>query len=133
MSQRKEYPFDPLKYNWEHKRSRLLGSKSGLFQHRPLDELEMLMREAPGTVNQDVPLTRTAALKDVLGEAIDALPPQERFIAEQLFIAGSSLRKTGAALGIPKTTLARRRDTIRRHLMAELVDKPSVRRWLRGD
>ena len=98
-----------------------------------LDELEMLMREAPGTVNQDVPLTRTAALKDVLGEAIDALPPQERFIAEQLFIAGSSLRKTGAALGIPKTTLARRRDTIRRHLMAELVDKPSVRRWLRGD
>lgn len=133
MSQRKEYPFDPLKYNWEHKRSRLLGSKSVLFRHRPLDELEMLMREAPGTVSQDVPLSRTAALKDVLGEAIDALPPQERFIAEQLFIAGSSLRKTGAALGIPKTTLARRRDTIRRHLMAELVDKPSVRRWLRGD
>jgi DNA-directed RNA polymerase specialized sigma24 family protein len=133
MSQRKEYPFDPLKYNWEHKRSRLLGSKSVLFQHRPLDELEMLMREAPGTVSQDVPLSRTAALKDVLGEAVDALPPQERFIAEQLFIAGSSLRKTGAALGIPKTTLARRRDTIRRHLMAELVDKPSVRRWLRGD
>ena len=131
MSQRKEYPFDPLKYNWEHTRSRPLGAKV-LFQHRPLDELEMLMREAPGTVNQDVPLTRTAALKDVLGEAIDALPPQERFIAEQLFIAGSSLRKTGAALGIPKTTLARRRDTIRRHLMAELVDKPSVRRWLRG-
>ena len=92
MSQRKEYPFDPLKYNWEHKRSRLLGSKSVLFRHRPLDELEMLMREAPGTVNQDVPLTRTAALKDVLGEAVDALPPQERFIAEQLFIAGSSLR-----------------------------------------
>ncbi len=133
MSQRKEYPFDPLKYNWEHKRSRLLGSKSVLFRHRPLDELEMLMREAPGTVSQDVPLSRTAALKDVLGEAVDALPPQERFIAEQLFIAGSSLRKTGAVLGIPKTTLARRRDTIRRHLMAELVDKPSVRRWLRGD
>jgi DNA-directed RNA polymerase specialized sigma24 family protein len=124
MSKRKEYPYNPLQPDGFN-RAKSLGA------HRPLDELEMLMQESPGSSNHHpVPLTRTAALKDVLGETIDALPPEDRYIVEQLFIAGLSLRKTGAILGIPKTTLARRRDRIRRHLIAELVDKPSVRKWL---
>ena len=116
MSKRREYPYNPLQPDGFN-RARSLGA------HRPLDELEMLMQESPGSSNHHpVPLTRTAALKDVLGETIDALPPEDRYIVEQLFIAGLSLRKTGAILG--------RRDKIRRHLIAELVDKPSVRKWL---
>ena len=131
MSKRKEYPYDPLDdYRWSgirKNRPRSLGT------HRPLSELEMLMQEPPGSTGyQLVPLTRTAALKDALGAAVDALPPEDRYIVEQLFIAGLSLRKTGAILGIPKTTLARRRDRIRRHLIAELVEQPSIRKGLTG-
>ena len=91
-------------------------------EERPFDGIVTIYRK---------PLESTAALREALGEAVDNLPPEDRYIIEELFIAGNSLRKTGAMLNIPKTTLARKRDRIRRHLIDTLVDHPDVRKWLR--
>ena len=129
MGQRREYPVD---FNEGH-----ADPRRGVLQihkHRPLTELEALMQERPydavAAFSRE-PLENTAALREALGEAVDNLPPEDRYIIEELFIAGNSLRKTGAILNIPKTTLARKRDRIRRHLIDVLVDHPDVRKWLR--
>ena len=82
-----------------------------LFQQRDESEIETLLRSFPGAHDRLVSLEETASLRDALGRAIDGLPPEDRWIVERLLIEGMSLRKAGAVLGIPKTTLARRRDT----------------------
>ena len=96
--------------------------------------LELLMQEAPGWEGRTglIPIVTTLELRAVLAAAIDSLPPEDRYIAEQLMVQGNSLRKLGHVLGIPKTSLARRRDRIRRRLMDGLVDSPVVRNWLRN-
>ena len=130
MGQRREYPQD-FNEGYADPRRGVLQ----IHRHRPLTELEALMEERPfdGIVTiYRKPLESTAALREALGEAVDNLPPEDRYIIEELFIAGNSLRKTGAILNIPKTTLARKRDRIRRHLMDTLVDHPDVRKWLRA-
>jgi len=73
----------------------------------------------------------TMALKEAVGEAIDALEPEDRWIINALFVEELSLRTAGWILGIPKTSLARRRDYIRRQLMASLSESPDVVQWLR--
>jgi len=126
MSKNAEYPFDPQRY--AHKaHTQNTGPMTAV---RPLTEIELLMRLPPHATSEVVPVARTAALKELLGRTIDDLDPEDRYIIEELLIAGRSLRKTGAVLGIPKTTLARRRDRIRRHLMTLLIDEPLLRDWL---
>jgi DNA-directed RNA polymerase specialized sigma24 family protein len=138
MGQRREYPVDFNEGYTDPRRGVPRVHRHRVLQvhrHRPLTELEALMQERPydgvAAFSRE-PLENTAALREALGEAIDNLPPEDRYIIEELFIAGNSLRKTGAILNIPKTTLARKRDRIRRHLMDTLVDHPDVRKWLRA-
>ena len=71
------------------------------------------------------------ALKEAVGAAIDALEPEDKWIINALFVEQLSLRTAGRVLGIPKTSLARRRDYIRRQLMANLMESPDVVQWLR--
>ena len=61
---------------------------------------------------------------------MESLPPEDRWIVERLLIEGTSLRKTGVVLGIPKTTLARRRDHIKQRLVSILTDDPDMRGWI---
>ena len=75
-------------------------------------------------------LETTAKVKELLADAIEELGPLERWIAERLLIERMSLRKAGAVLGIPKTSLARRRDKIRRTLMVRLIEEPVFKEWL---
>tara|TARA_R100001082_G_C4362842_1_gene160258 strand:- start:486 stop:881 length:396 start_codon:yes stop_codon:yes gene_type:complete len=96
-------------------------------------ELEQLMVLAPGDVPLIEPIKDTAGLKEAIGEAVDNLSLEDREIFNFLFIAGLSLRVSGAALGIPKTSLARRRDKIRRMLMLDLVFDERVREWVYRD
>ena len=125
MSQRREYASD-----W------LLREGAVVLWHPRYDtELAALMEEAPGWQNRYIgqaALADTMPLREALADAIENLEPEDQWIIERLLIEGTSLRKTGAVLNIPKTTLARRRDRIRRHLMDVLVDHPSVRQWLRA-
>jgi DNA-directed RNA polymerase specialized sigma24 family protein len=99
---------------------------------RPLTHLQALMEEVPGASTGIRPIEETLLLKEALAEAFDQLTPEDRWIAERLLIEGLSLRKTGAVLGIPKTTLARRRDKICLRLVDVLVDSPAVREWMRN-
>jgi DNA-directed RNA polymerase specialized sigma24 family protein len=75
----------------------------------------------------------TADLKEAVGEAIDSLPLEDRAIFELLFIAHMSLRVTEKVVGIPKTSLARRRDMIRRRLMLDLSQDKRVQKWMYRD
>ena len=75
-------------------------------------------------------LESQSELKELLGIVIDNLEPEDRWIFQALIIEGMSLRVTGRVLGIPKTSLARRRDRIKKQLMLQLVDHSVVQQWL---
>ena len=121
--QRREYPTDPSQWDMQ-------GSNRLVARPRPATDLEALMQLGPHQETDLLSIEATAVLKEVIGEAIDGLPDEDRWIFDRLFIEQLSLRGTGRILGIPKTTLARRRDRIRRQLMAELSESEAVRRWL---
>jgi len=106
------------------------GSNRLVGRSRPATDLEALMQLGPHQEADLLSIEATAVLKEVIGEAIDGLPDEDRWILDRLFIEQLSLRGTGRILGVPKTTLARRRDRIRRQLMAELSESEAVRRWL---
>jgi len=121
--QRREYPTDPSQWDMQ-------GSNRLVGRSRPSTDLEALMQLGPHQEADLLSIEATAVLKEVIGEAIDGLPDEDRWIFDRLFIEQLSLRGTGRILGVPKTTLARRRDRIRRQLMAELSESEAVRRWL---
>ena len=124
MAQKREFPTDPEE--WSH----TPAGSYGLGAHRPLTEIEALLQLAPHQDSQILALETTAALREAIADAIDTLPEDDEWILNALCVAGLSLRFTGRVLGIPKTTLARRRDAIRRRLMAELTQHQFVRDWL---
>ena len=124
MAQKREFPTDPEE--WSH----TPAGSYGLGTHRPLTEIEALLQLAPHQDSQVPALETTAALREAIADAIDTLPEDDEWIFNALSVAGQSLRFTGRVLGIPKTTLARRRDAIRRRLMAELTQHQFVRDWL---
>lgn len=95
-----------------------------------MTELEALLELAPGQQVLAPSLAETHALREAVADAIDALPEDDQWIFNVLYVAGLSLRFTGRVLGIPKTTLARRRDTIRLHLLDTLKNHPEVKKWL---
>ena len=55
---------------------------------------------------------------------------EDEWVFNVLTVAGLSLRFVGSILGVPKTTLARRRDSIYRKLMNDLETHPEVQKWL---
>jgi len=126
VAQKKEFPTDPT--NWFRRINEKGGSPTG---SRPLTFIEALMQLPPHQESVVPSLMETMALKEAVGEAIDALEPEDRWIINALFVEELSLRTAGWILGIPKTSLARRRDYIRRQLMASLSESPDVVQWLR--
>ena len=120
---KREYLTDP--YRWD-----LQGGNQSVHRPRPVTEVEALMQLAPHQNADLVPLEKTAPLKELLGIVLDELSDEDKWIFERLFIERLSLRKTGAVIGIPKTSLARRRDKIRHKLIAELAQHELVRDWL---
>jgi len=90
------------------------------------------MQLAPHQDADIAAIEETALLKEILGTVLTELTDEEKWIIERLFIERLSLRKTGAIIGIPKTSLARRRDRIRRKLMMKLMQYKPVQHWLKG-
>jgi len=130
MPNKREYPYDPAVLD----HLRVMHARHDQINCRPLTTLELLMQEAPGWEGRTglIPITVTLELREALADAIDSLPPEDRYITEQLLVQGKSLRKLGYVLGIPKTSLARRRDKIRQTLMENLVGEPIIQHWLRA-
>ena len=69
-------------------------------------------------------------LREILADALDSLTEEEQWIFLMLTTVKLSLRFVGRVLGVPKTTLARRRDRIVRKLQDELADSALVQRRL---
>ena len=125
----REFPYDPKALG----RLRYIHHRHAQMAHRPLSDIEALMQMAPGDrrlTNADS-IISTLELKEAVGIIVDSLPPEDKYIIEQLLVQGNSLRKLGYVLGIPKTSLARRRDKIREQLMVELAAHPGIQNWIR--
>jgi DNA-directed RNA polymerase specialized sigma24 family protein len=126
VAHRREFPTDPT--NWFRRineKGRSLGGS------RPLTDIEALMRLSPHQESVTPSLMETMALKEAVGAAIDALEPEDKWIFNALFVEELSLRTAGWILGIPKTSLARRRDYIMEQLRESLSKSPDVMQWLR--
>ena len=130
MPNQREYPYPPRQIEY----LRIVNHRYAQTNTRLLTDLEALMQLAPGAEwCVSVPsIVSTLELKDAVGAIVDLLPPEDRYIIEQLMIQGNALRKLGYVLGIPKTSLARRRDRIRQTLMEELADDPIIQNWIRN-
>ena len=124
----KEFPTDPTD-TWREGKIQF-GAQDSLFPHRASTELEAMMETPPLGEEPLASLETTAHVNELQADAIEELGPLERWIAERLLIERMSLRKAGAVLGIPKTSLARRRDKIRRTLMVRLIEEPVFKEWL---
>jgi DNA-directed RNA polymerase specialized sigma subunit len=66
-------------------------------------------------------------LREALADALDSLEEDDRWIFDMLIVVRLSLRFVGRVIGIPKTTLARRRDRIIADLQEQLFDNPVVK------
>ena len=125
----REYPYPPRQIEY----LRIANHRHAQTTTRSLTDLEVLMQQAPGcSYPRIASIVSTLELKDAVGAIVDSLPPEDKYIIEQLLMQGNSLRKLGYVLGIPKTSLARRRDKIRKQLMIELAADPEIRNWIRN-
>lgn len=125
------------KREWAKDEDELLRAatqRGTVWQPRATTDLELLMQEIPGGSATALPsLEATHGLKEALADAIEALSAEDQWIINRLLIEGLSLRATGRVLNIPKTSLARRRDRIKRKLMLSLMDSHYVRQYLSRD
>ena len=90
-----------------------------------------MMAEPPASSStRTLTIEETADLKEALANAFDALEDEDRWIMERLLIEGLSLRKTGNVIGVPKTTLARRRDRLKQELAEHLIVNENVQDYI---
>lgn len=100
-------------------------------QRRPDNIYDALMRSAPG-VEPEESVAEQDELREILADAIEALTEDEQWIFLMLSTARLSLRFVGSVLGVPKTTLARRRDRIIQKLQAALLESPVIHERIRS-
>ena len=125
MAKQQEWSEDTTASWWENARH-----GQALNVARAMTELEALIGLAPGEQPRVPSLVETHRLREAVANAIAALPEEDEWVFNVLTVAGLSLRFVGSILGVPKTTLARRRDAIFQRLMNDLQDHPEVRKWL---
>ena len=116
---RKESLYDPLLQTTGSQRH---ASAFG----RAFSPLEALITCAPAQEPEESVLEQLA-LRDVLADALDSLEEDDRWIFDMLIVVRLSLRFVGRVVGIPKTTLARRRDRIVNNIRQQLLINPVVR------
>lgn len=135
MPTRKELPrdFEPREHREHNGKLNVTESNEYQFyghsEYGPLNEYDAIMRAAPF---QPIEVSRAERyeLRDILVDAIDSLTEEERWTFDALFIRRASLRALGSEIGVPKTTLARRRDALVMKLRLLLQDQPKIIAYL---
>jgi hypothetical protein len=94
-----------------------------------LTTYEALMTCPPGVAPLESLLEQNE-IREVVADAFDTLSDDDMWIYHMLCNVKMSLRFTGRVIGIPKTTLARRRDSIIDSLNVELRRHPAIKRRL---
>ena len=123
---RKEALYDPL-LPWGRAGDRHMHTSAF---DRPFSATEALMSCAPFEQPEESVLEQMA-LREALADALDTLDEEERWIFDMLVVVRLSLRFVGRVVGIPKTTLARRRDKVIAKLQQQLLESPEVRNRVR--
>ena len=121
---RKESPYDPLLPNGSGRRRHTSAF------HRAFSPIEALM-SCPPAEDPEESVLEQIALREALADALDNLEEDDRWIFDMLIVVRLSLRFVGRVVGVPKTTLARRRDRIVADLQEQLLENPVVRERFR--
>jgi RNA polymerase sigma factor (sigma-70 family) len=69
-------------------------------------------------------------LREILADAIDSLPPRERWVWDATVTERRSYREIAAVLGVGKSTVQRIKDNARALLKERLIKEPLVREHL---
>jgi hypothetical protein len=88
--------------------------------------LVQAVMEAPFGSEPKESVEEMAPLREAITSAVDNLLPGERWLFEMLINTRLSLRFVAIVVGIPKTTLARRRDAIITKLAEQLETNPII-------
>ena len=121
---RKESLYDPLLQTTGSQRH---ASAFG----RAFSPLEALIACAPSQEPEESVLEHLA-LRAALADALASLEEDDRWIFDMLIVVRLSLRFVGLVIGMPKTTVARRRDRIIADLRQRLLDHPVIKERLDG-
>ena len=121
---RKESPYDPLLPDGSGRRRHTSAF------HRAFSPIEALM-SCPPAEDPEESVLEQIALREALADALDNLEEDDRWIFDMLIVVRLSLRFVGRVVGVPKTTLARRRDRIVADLQEQLLENPVVRERFR--
>jgi len=122
---RKESPYNPLLPDGSGRRRHTSAF------HRAFSPIEALM-SCPPAEDPEESVLEQIALREALADALDNLEEDDRWIFDMLIVVRLSLRFVGRVVGVPKTTLARRRDRIVADLQRQLSTHPVVRARLYG-
>lgn len=122
---KKEFPYDPLSFG---------GKSKEISEHSNTpDTLLQALQQASPHSEPRVSKQERADLQAVVLDAIETLEPWEHWLLNALLFERMSLREVEHVLGIPKTTVARKRDRILNKLKHELSVHPLVREYLQDD
>ena len=119
---RKEALYDPLIPT-------IGGSRHASAFGRAFSPTEALISCAPPEEPEESVLEQLA-LREALADALDTLEEDDRWLFDMLIVVRLSLRFVGRVIGMPKTTVARRRDKIIADLRDILNDDPVVQERL---
>ena len=124
---KKEFPFDPLRA------SRLVRELSETEVRGAPDTLIQALQQARPHSAPRISKQERADLQEVVLDALETLEPWEHWLLNALLFERMSLRQVEYVLGMPKTTVARKRDRILGKLKHELSIHPSVQEYLRDN
>ena len=121
---RKESLYDPLLPTAGGQR------RASAFE-RAFSPLEALIACPPAQEPEESVLEQLA-FREALADALDSLEEDDRWLFDMLIVVRLSLRFVGLVIGMPKTTVARRRDRIIADLRQRLLDHPVIKERLDG-
>ena len=117
---RKESLYNPLLFHGRYQQSAF---------GREYSPIEALVACVPHSDPEESVLEQLA-LRESLADALDTLEEDDRWLFDMLIVVRLSLRFVGRIIGMPKTTVARRRDKIIANLRDILADDPIVQERL---
>ena len=121
---KKEFPFDPLRA------SRLVRELSQTEARAAPDTLIQALQQAGPHSEPRISKEERSALQEIVLDTLETLTQSETWLLNMLLFERMSLRQVERLVGIPKTTVARKRDKILRKLRHQLRSHPLVSEYL---
>ena len=118
---KKEFPFDPLKGLRGASYAEIRGAPATLVQ---------ALQQASAFSEPRLSKEESTARHEVVLDALETLEDWELWLLNAVLFERMSLRQIEYVMGIPKTTVARKRDKILDKLKTYLEDHPVIKEYL---